>query len=194
MTSQDRGSTFAALNRRYARTLDGRIIRYDWPSHVVIRYDVIMTSAQRLADFVARYGRGRGARSSKETMLLRLIADRVQKLLDLWQKTIEHGPRFIGIDEELGSGVLTHQVDIDICDTLDTLTALEDAAEDMGIPGYARILMKRFTSEPCSCRSCAPPPHFLAWLLQCAHKCHPKLSPDVFERIFGELREDAAGT
>lgn len=124
--------------------------------------------------------------------VLNLYIDQMKKLVTPWREIIAHGPGFgVGTKEEAAGGYLTERVDAEICDVLDTLM---DVAEDMRIPNYTRYMVSTFVDEPCNCPDCqCETPQWLApWLWKRAQKYHSDLPPAMFERVFAELRAEAA--
>ncbi|KZV99163.1 hypothetical protein EXIGLDRAFT_831718 [Exidia glandulosa HHB12029] len=158
---------FSCLNNRYSRTLDAQWIRYDVP-HVHLDYRTCVSRADKHLRFI--FARTHDADAAQ-----------LQSILSLWRQILERDdPQF---NPEYGSGFLADCIDVDICDGLDTLKALENTAEEMGITGYTRILVSTFTTEPCECSSCAPSQGRLAALWNCAQKTHKNLPPALFERM-----------
>ncbi|KZV91736.1 hypothetical protein EXIGLDRAFT_769597 [Exidia glandulosa HHB12029] len=192
-TCTDPARLYSTLNRRYARALDGRTIRYGSQHHVWLSYDSCSRKAAAHIRFLATRHLAYGLRNTKESMTFRLISYQLSEVLRLWRDIINRGSYF-GVDRKVGGGgYLVHRLDVDMCEALDTVVSLEDSAQEMGIPGYTRVLVPTFTTEPCKCRCCMPDPTDLVWFWKCAQKYHSNLPSAVFERIFGAIRNEAAG-
>ncbi|KZV86092.1 hypothetical protein EXIGLDRAFT_774981 [Exidia glandulosa HHB12029] len=184
-------SSFYTLNRRYMRSEDCSVIMYGGGGeHVMLNFDQCTETLAMLDYRVTQKTSFRhGAATSKETKMYELIMAQLSDILVHWRKAVADPAHYRS--NKVDPGICIHTLDIDMCEGLDTLKALEDKADEMGIPNYTRLLVPFFQSEPCKCTLCAPSIGRRRWFWQCAQKYFATLPPTIFERMFSGLRVDA---
>ncbi|KZV80982.1 hypothetical protein EXIGLDRAFT_755913 [Exidia glandulosa HHB12029] len=187
-------SGFVVLNERYSRFLDDRGINYRSP-HISLFYKLFRAHLSDLSEIITKYSSrawfrvGPSKGSSKELMMLRLIAVQLEEVLRLWSSL--QADR----SNSSGEGVCVDARDVQLCDALDTLYELEETAEQMGIPDFKRLIVDQYEDTDCTCSHCVPNAakhHPLMWESAQRYFLHNEdVSPAMFERVFAYVRESA---
>ncbi|KZW03678.1 hypothetical protein EXIGLDRAFT_796852 [Exidia glandulosa HHB12029] len=175
---------FYRLVPRYSRSPNGLVILYGAKHPAVLWYSTFEELETQLINITYRsYFERAGLGRSKDEMLVVLLREQVQHINVLW-RLIRTQP---GVEL---LGYCTSPLDVQLCDALDTFSAMEEATIDFTEYRYTRKM--GFRDIGCTCFACLPDMEHLTWMWRCARIAHAYLPQRLFDRVFKELKDGVA--